>query len=352
MVLQKLIQFTDEKIQKDGFFETEGKMYFGTFTAELVACVGYGLDGNSFNQSGSTSFLSTALTVFGSSWSTWIKSIILNRYSKYSIWFKLNFFNSQFERTYLDIVEKFIEKREPSRGQFIIHMVIDLERKRSSDLKELCHTVTAHMLSLFVDVYDTTAITMNFLFYHIASNKDIQDKIREEVRLLLKLNNGHIDLELINQMAYTEQVIYEGLRLEPTVGSAVKVCTEKIELVGEDGLSCWVEPGTRVFIPTEGIHKDPQYYSEPDKFDPSKFDKDLVNSRPVGTFLGFGYGPRMCPGKKLAFFLIKMTLLVMLQKYSFEVAPKTNRPLKIDNVLFLRTPVNGIWFRIKPLQSK
>ena len=58
-----------------------------------------------------------------------------------------------------------------------------------------------------------------------------------------------------------------------------------------------IPKGTRVLIPVFGIHRDPNIYPDPDKFDPERFDEDAAAARHPMTFLPFGDGPRNCIGK-------------------------------------------------------
>lgn len=57
-----------------------------------------------------------------------------------------------------------------------------------------------------------------------------------------------------------------------------------------------IEKGTRVLIPTYGIHHDSEYYPEPEKFDPDRFSATNKTSRLDCSFLPFGIGPRVCIG--------------------------------------------------------
>lgn len=58
-----------------------------------------------------------------------------------------------------------------------------------------------------------------------------------------------------------------------------------------------MEEGTRVTISVSGIHHDPEYYPEPEKFNPERFNENGKKSRHPCTYLPFGLGPRKCLGK-------------------------------------------------------
>lgn len=59
-----------------------------------------------------------------------------------------------------------------------------------------------------------------------------------------------------------------------------------------------LETGIQVLIPAYGIHRDPAYYPNPEKFDPERFsDENKVNIKPF-TYFPFGSGPRNCIGTK------------------------------------------------------
>lgn len=46
-----------------------------------------------------------------------------------------------------------------------------------------------------------------------------------------------------------------------------------------------------------GLHHDPEYYPNPEKFDPERFSEENKSKRPAYTYLPFGDGPRICIGK-------------------------------------------------------
>lgn len=58
-----------------------------------------------------------------------------------------------------------------------------------------------------------------------------------------------------------------------------------------------LQRGDKINIPVWSVHHDWKYYPNPELFDPDRFTPEKKESRPAGTFLSFGEGPRFCMGK-------------------------------------------------------
>lgn len=65
------------------------------------------------------------------------------------------------------------------------------------------------------------------------------------------------------------------------------------------GTNVTLEPGTTVNIPLQGIQRDPDYYPDPEKFDPERFSEENKSKLTPYSFLVFGEGPRLCIGMYL-----------------------------------------------------
>jgi cytochrome P450 family 9 len=96
------------------------------------------------------------------------------------------------------------------------------------------------------------------------------------------------------------------------------------------------------------FHHDPQYFPEPEKFNPDRFSDENRKSIDPDTYLPFGIGPRNCIGSRFALMELKTIMFYLLQNFSFEVTEKTQIPLEYEKVPFGMKPEKGIWIGLKP----
>lgn len=83
----------------------------------------------------------------------------------------------------------------------------------------------------------------------------------------------------------------ESLRIYPTAPFLSRECTIPYQLPGTDTV---VEKGVRITIPVPSVQMDPNNFSNPEVFDPERFEGN--HFKPSATYLPFGNGPRKCIG--------------------------------------------------------
>lgn len=86
----------------------------------------------------------------------------------------------------------------------------------------------------------------------------------------------------------------ETLRMHPPVPVLNRVCSKKYTIPDSN---ITFNVGEKLMIPIYALHNDPKYYPNPEVFDPERFTEENKSSRPPGTFIPFGDGPRICIGK-------------------------------------------------------
>lgn len=106
---------------------------------------------------------------------------------------------------------------------------------------------------------------------------------------------------------------------------------------------------TKLWIPIHAIHHDPEYYPEPDKFEPNRFTPEETKKRHPLAFLPFGNGPRNCIGLKFGMMQARIGLVSILRNFEFSVCEKTK--LEIIKHEFVMTPKDGLWLRVHKLNN-
>jgi len=98
-----------------------------------------------------------------------------------------------------------------------------------------------------------------------------------------------------------------------------------------------------MLFPSYAIHHNPEYFPDPDKFDPERFsdeDKDNILSY---TYLPFGDGPRKCIGNRFALMETKILIAHLLQKFTLKTTEKTVEPVVYNKKDFSLQPDGGFW---------
>jgi cytochrome P450 family 28 len=155
-------------------------------------------------------------------------------------------------------------------------------------------------------------------------------------------------------MEYLEQVCNETLRLYPPAATLAKKCTEDIELnySKTETKTVLIEKGTSVVVPIWSLHRDSQFYSCPETFNPDRFSAENGGAKyfkEKGMFFPFGDGPRICLGMRFALAQSKAAIVEVVEKYEILKSAKVQLPLTIVPTEFLNIPVGGLWAKFKPI---
>ncbi|KAF2881549.1 hypothetical protein ILUMI_24625 [Ignelater luminosus] len=209
--------------------------------------------------------------------------------------------------------------------------------------------LTAQALIFFFAGFDSVSTLMCFAVYELAVNPDVQQKLREEVDETLKNCNGSLTYEALLKMKYMDMVISETLRKWPSAIASDRICNKPytIEPIRDGEKAVHLEKGDIVWLPTYCLHRDKQFYPDPDRFDPERFsDENKGNIYPY-SYIPFGSGPRSCIGNRFALLEAKTILFYILSKFEITVVDKSPVPLKLAKAQFNLTAEGGFWFGLR-----
>ncbi|CAF4263952.1 unnamed protein product [Rotaria sp. Silwood2] len=163
--------------------------------------------------------------------------------------------------------------------------------------------------------HETTATLMTWTLYNLANNPDICHRLESEIDSVLN-DNEEITTSTLSLLTYTELVLKESLRLHQPAPSLVRTAIEDNTLIATDGKHIDIKKGTDILINLFILHHSEEYWNEPFKFDPSRF-----NERHLDTYLPFSMGPRSCIGQNFAMLEAKIMLAMIVKRFRFELIP-------------------------------
>ncbi|XP_017776439.1 PREDICTED: cytochrome P450 9e2-like [Nicrophorus vespilloides] len=210
-------------------------------------------------------------------------------------------------------------------------------------------TITAQALIFFFAGFESVATFMVLMGYELAVNPDIQERLQSEIDAVIEDNDGNITYDVINKMKYLDMVSSETLRKWPAAVATDRVCVKPYTIapVLPDENPVTLNVGDIISLPAFGIHRDPKFYPNPEKFDPERFnDENKVNIN-SHMYMPFGSGPRNCIGSRFALLEAKVVFLYLLAKFNIVVTEKSEVPLKLSKKGFNFTAKNGFWFGLE-----
>lgn len=185
------------------------------------------------------------------------------------------------------------EKSDSNEGFATVSEFSTTESKNEWSDDEL----VAQCFIFFLAGFDTSSTLLSFLGNELALNPEIQEKLCREIDDTVKnMENKKLTYELLQSLKYLDMVISECLRKWPPAVITDRVCNKEITFI-VDGQTITMKEGQKFWIPIYGLHMDPKYFENPEKFDPERYNEENVSRIVSGSYLPFGIGPRNCIGE-------------------------------------------------------
>jgi cytochrome P450 len=201
-------------------------------------------------------------------------------------------------RTSTDILGMLMEARDRETGQGIPD----------------CQLVS-EIMTLVVAGHETTASTLNWTWYLLSQDSQVEEKLSRELNHLLGSESP--ELGDLPKFTYTRQVIEEALRLYPP-GWLMTRKALKDDRLGD----YFVPAGTEIYISPYLIQRHPALWEAPDHFNPDRFKADQLQDRHTLTMLAFSAGPRKCIGELFARIEMQIHLMTIGKQLRLRYAGK------------------------------
>lgn len=196
------------------------------------------------------------------------------------------------------------------------------------------------LMTMLIAGHETTAAVLTWTFYELSQNQYLQSKVQKEIDEVLQGRTPTYD-DVI-QLPFLRLCLAETLRMYPEPPLLIRRALEDDVLPQGDAADrTFIPRGTDIFISTWNIHRSPEYWDNPDVYDPERFMRPKKNDRDSSwagyvpptpkqlypnevnsdfAFLPFGGGSRKCVGDQFAMMEAIATVAMILQRFELSLA--------------------------------
>jgi len=214
-----------------------------------------------------------------------------------------------------DVIYGIIEERRESSGDYhdLLQMLMDARDEETGE-GMTNEQLRDEAMTIFLAGHETTANALAWLCYLLAENPDETEKIANEIKEVLGERTPTAGD--VRNLKYTSQAIEEGMRLYPPAWIFGRKSKEADKL-GEYE----IPGGSDIMICSYILQRSPEFWEDPEKFDPERFSEENSKARPRYHYFPFGGGQRFCIGNNFAMMEMILIVVMVIQKFRLKLVP-------------------------------
>ena len=232
------------------------------------------------------------------------------------------------------IIIDYIEERRKTlgKGSDILEMILTTPFKGTDEMMS-DEKVKVEILQLLVAGNETSTTAATWAFYIIAKHPECVARMRDEIENAF--GEEEINYSKLHSLNYTIAVLDEAMRIYPPFWMIDREAQQDDEFQGLK-----IPKGTTVIPYIYGVHHNEEYWPDPTKFDPDRFDLEKNEKNHPFAHIPFGGGPRVCIGQNMAKMQILLVMSAIIRNYDFELSDKKDIGLHAMMLLKPDGPVN------------
>jgi cytochrome P450 len=225
---------------------------------------------------------------------------------------------------------------EHPRGD-LLDMLLDAEDAETGE-RMTDQEVLDEVKTVFSAGHETTANALTWTWLLLSEHPEACEKLKVELDAVL--GGRPLTSADLPNLHYTRQVFEEALRLYPPVPALIR------RVVGPTTLGNYEIPAaSRVLISIYNIHRHPEFWQRPTRFEPERFSPESKSSHHDLAYIPFGAGQHKCIGNNLALMEGTLLLAMVAQRYEFVLVP--GRPVEREVAVTMR-PKEGLYVGLRP----
>jgi len=188
------------------------------------------------------------------------------------------------------------------RGDLMSHAVFATDEQGSMTDEQL----RDELMTLIFAGHETTAHTLTWAWYLLATNRDKLAKAQREIDETI--GGRSIDVGDLRDLPYLEMCLKESLRRLPAVWIYAREAQTDLRL-GD----YFFPKGSILAISPLATGRNAKYFDEPMEYRPERWTREFERQLPKGAYVPFAAGPRVCLGKQFAMMEMRIILGTLIQ---------------------------------------
>ncbi|KAK7473665.1 hypothetical protein BaRGS_00035062 [Batillaria attramentaria] len=304
------------------------KQMYGSFTLDVICGTAFGFETNALGHEDNV-FLNNVKAIFAEARVFKVGNIIAAVFPFTIPFFKWLGYSSMPKkeaRFITETIRSAIETRRKDGGKGrvdLLQLMLDAEATGSEiagnpqEKRLTTDEIIGQGFTVFIAGYETTATTLQYLTYLLALNPDKQEKLYREI--VDTIGNAEPTYDNVTSIKYLDSCVREALRCFPPAALTSRGALAEKTIKGVK-----IPAGAGVGVPIIGLMRDEEFFPEPDKFIPERFDDENKDAIPsIVREMVFGAGPRQCIGMRLALYEAKMAVVTVVRQFKFVKVPET-----------------------------
>jgi len=224
----------------------------------------------------------------------------------------------------LDLISK-RRTENPERVDFLTMFLSSRDKATGEAMTD--RELLDELMTMIIAGHETSAITLNWVWYFLSEYPDIEKKVHEEVD---KARYENIPaFENLDQLNFVKQVVEEALRYYPPVWLFTR------RAINDDQIGEYDIPaGSNIFISPYYLHRHADFWSDVERFDPERFSEEAVKKQHKQAYIPFSVGPRRCVGDFFA--QVEMQMHIGLMARHFRLQRVDNAPVELAPEINMR----------------
>ncbi|HWE24236.1 MAG TPA: cytochrome P450, partial [Myxococcales bacterium] len=169
-------------------------------------------------------------------------------------------------------------------------------------------------MTILLAGHETTAVALAWTFYLLAQNPPVEAALHEELDAVL--HGAPPTAPDVKRLPYLEMVLSESMRIFPPAWAIGRRAHESAPVGGYE-----LRAGDAVVMAQWVVHRDPDLWPEPLRFDPLRFEAARKAARHRFAYFPFGGGPRVCIGDGFAWLEGALVIATIAQRWRMELVP-------------------------------